>query len=160
MTDRMLVATRKGLLTLRRNGGWSVSAADFPGIAVTAALRDVRDGAIYAVLKHGHFGTKLHRSDDDGKSWKELPAPVFPADAPGEPSLFQVWTLEAGGADQSGRLWAGAIPAGLFVSDDRGRLRKHVCVFVNGARLKNADALGRSIGPQAKLHVMQALSGG
>jgi hypothetical protein len=120
MTDRMLVATRKGLLTLRRNGGWSVSAADFPGIAVTAALRDVRDGAIYAVLKHGHFGTKLHRSDDDGKSWKELPAPVFPADAPGEPSLFQVWTLEAGGADQSGRLWAGAIPAGLFVSDDRG----------------------------------------
>jgi molybdopterin synthase sulfur carrier subunit len=47
-----------------------------------------------------------------------------------------------------------------YVLDDRGRLRKHVCVFVNGARLKNADALGRSIGPQAKLHVMQALSGG
>jgi hypothetical protein len=47
-----------------------------------------------------------------------------------------------------------------YVLDDRGRLRKHVCVFVDGARLKNADALGRSIGPQAKLHVMQALSGG
>ena len=115
MTDRMLVATRKGLLTLEaQNGGWSVAATDFPGIAVTAALRDARDGAIYAVLKHGHFGTKLHRSDDDGKSWKELAAPAFPADAPGEPSLLQVWTLEAGGADQPGRLWAGAIPAGLF----------------------------------------------
>jgi hypothetical protein len=120
MTDRMLVATRKGLLTLRRNGGWSVAATDFPGIAVTAVLRDPRDGAIYAVLKHGHFGTKLHRSDDDGKSWTELAAPSFPADAPGEPSLLQVWTLEAGGADQPGRLWAGAIPAGLFVSGDRG----------------------------------------
>jgi hypothetical protein len=116
----MLVATRKGLLTLARNGGWRVAATDFPGIAVTAALCDPRDGALYAVLKHGHFGTKLHRSEDDGKSWQELAAPAFPADAAGEPSLFQVWTLEAGGADQPGRLWAGAIPAGLFASDDRG----------------------------------------
>ncbi|MBX9830045.1 MAG: hypothetical protein K2Y27_34260 [Xanthobacteraceae bacterium] len=47
-----------------------------------------------------------------------------------------------------------------YVLDDRGRLRKHVCVFVDGARLKNADALERNIGPQTKLHVMQALSGG
>ena len=85
MADRMLVATRKGLLTLKRNGGWHVAATDFPGIAVTATLRDPRDGAIYAVLKHGHFGTKLHRSDDGGKSLKELPAPAFPADAAGEP---------------------------------------------------------------------------
>jgi hypothetical protein len=120
MTDRMLVATRKGLLTLKRNGGWSVAASDFPGIAVTATLRDPRDGALYAVLKHGHFGTKLHRSDDDGKSWKELPAPAFPPDAAGEPNLFQVWTIEPGGADQPGRLWAGALPAGLFRSDNRG----------------------------------------
>ena len=121
MPDRMLVATRKGLLTLiRGDGGWSVSATDFPGIAVTATLRDPRDGAIYAMLKHGHFGTKLHRSDDEGRSWAELATPAFPADAPGEPSLLQVWTLEAGGTDQPGRLWAGAIPAGLFKSSDRG----------------------------------------
>jgi molybdopterin synthase sulfur carrier subunit len=46
-----------------------------------------------------------------------------------------------------------------YVLDDRGRLRKHVCVFVDGARLKNADALGRAIGPHTTLHVMQALSG-
>jgi photosystem II stability/assembly factor-like uncharacterized protein len=121
MNDRILVATRKGLLTLARcNGNWSVAATDFPGIPVTAALRDRRDGALYAVLKHGHFGTKLHRSNDDGRSWKEIATPAFPADAAGEPALFQVWTLEAGGADQPGRLWAGALPAGLFRSDDRG----------------------------------------
>jgi photosystem II stability/assembly factor-like uncharacterized protein len=120
MADRMLVATRKGLITLQNNGSWQITATDFPGIAVTATLRDPRDGALYAMLKHGHFGTKLHRSDDAGKTWKELPAPAFPTDAAGEPSLFQIWTLEPGGADQPGRLWAGAIPAGLFVSDDRG----------------------------------------
>ena len=47
-----------------------------------------------------------------------------------------------------------------YVLDDRGRLRKHVCVFIDGARLKNDDALARGIGPQTKLYVMQALSGG
>lgn len=47
-----------------------------------------------------------------------------------------------------------------YVLDDRGKLRKHVCVFVEGTRLNNADALGQAIGPQATLHVMQALSGG
>jgi len=121
MSDRMLVATRKGLLTLaRKKSGWSIARTDFPGIPVTAALHDARDGTLYAVLKHGHFGTKLHRSDDDGASWQELPAPAFPPDAAGAPTLFQIWTLEAGGADEPGRLWAGALPAGLFRSDDRG----------------------------------------
>ena len=121
MSDRILVGTRKGLLAFaRKNGGWSIVSTDFPGVAVTAVLRDARDGALYAALKHGHFGAKLHRSDDDGRSWKELPAPAFPADAPGTPALFQIWVLEAGRPEQPGRLWAGAIPAGLFRSDDRG----------------------------------------
>jgi molybdopterin synthase sulfur carrier subunit len=47
-----------------------------------------------------------------------------------------------------------------YVLDDRGKLRKHVCVFVDGARLKNDKALTQNIGPQTTLHVMQALSGG
>ena len=62
------------------------------------------------MLKHGHFGSKLHRSDDDGRSWSELAGPAFPPDAAGSPTLFQIWTLEAGGADEPGRLWAGALP--------------------------------------------------
>lgn len=121
MNDRMLVATRKGLLTLARaNGGWRVAATDFPGVPVTFALRDPRDGTLYAALKHGHFGSKLHRSDDDGKSWKEIAVPAFPSDAAGAPSLFQMWVIEPGAASQPGCLWIGAIPAGLFRSDDRG----------------------------------------
>ena len=59
------------------------------------------DGVIYAALKHGHFGAKLHRSDDAGGSWRELAAPAFPADAANAPSLFQIWTMEAGGPDGS-----------------------------------------------------------
>jgi photosystem II stability/assembly factor-like uncharacterized protein len=121
MADRMLVATRKGLLSYERAGSnWNLTRTDFAGIPVTAALADARDRALYAALKHGHFGTKLHRSDDNGRSWIELPAPAFPEDASGKPALFQVWTLETGGAREKGTLWAGALPAGLFRSDDRG----------------------------------------
>jgi molybdopterin synthase sulfur carrier subunit len=47
-----------------------------------------------------------------------------------------------------------------YVLDDRGAMRKHVCVFVDGARLPNANALNHPVGPEAKLYVMQALSGG
>lgn len=47
-----------------------------------------------------------------------------------------------------------------YVLDERGRLRKHVCVFADGTRLANGEALAHAIPPHAKLHVMQALSGG
>lgn len=47
-----------------------------------------------------------------------------------------------------------------YVLDDRGTLRKHVCVFADGVRLKNGVALSHAVKPQSKLHVMQALSGG
>ena len=120
MSDRLLLPTRKGLFTVERRGGnWSVELIGFPGISVTNALRDER-GVIYAALRHGHFGPKLHCSDDDGRNWREIAMPAFPADTAGAPSLFQIWTIETGGRHHPDRLWIGAIPAGLFRSDDRG----------------------------------------
>lgn len=121
MSDRLLLATRKGLFTVERSrSGWDGKLIGFAGIPVTNVLRDGDRGAIYAAVKHGHFGPKLHRSDDEGRTWREIATPAFPADAAGAPSLFQIWTLEAGGRAHPDRLWIGAIPAGLFRSDDRG----------------------------------------
>jgi hypothetical protein len=121
MSERLLVSTRKCLLVLERKGGaWTIAATAFPGVPVTAALSDPRDGAIFAALKHGHFGPKVHRSDDGGRNFVEIGAPAFPADADGAPAVFQYWTLESGGPHHPDRLWIGAIPAGLFRSDDRG----------------------------------------
>jgi hypothetical protein len=121
MSDRLLVATRKGLLMYQRRGsGWALARTAFAGAPVTAAL-SAADGTLYAALKHGHFGPKLHRSADGGETWQELLAPAFPvdaADAADAPALFQIWTLETGGPHHPGRLWIGAIPAGLFRSDD------------------------------------------
>jgi hypothetical protein len=49
---------------------------------------------------------------------------------------------------------------GGYVLDEQGRLRKHVCIFADGERLKHDAALSRRVGPDTKLYVMQALSGG
>jgi len=125
MSDRLHVATRKGLFSFQRNGGgWEAAGAPaFLGEPVSQVLTDPRDGAVYAALRLGHFGVKLHRSDDGGESWTALPAPAFPAlDDPDEkaPSVDTIWAMTAGGPDQPGLIWAGIAPSALFVSRDRG----------------------------------------
>src|SRR5829696_6964526 len=125
MTDRLLVGTRKGLFTVtRRNGRWSAGEPAFLGDPVTAVLPDKRDGALYAALNLGHFGVKMRRSRDGGKTWEEHAAPVYPPqpeNAAGPAwKLVQVWVMETGGTDEPGVLWAGTIPGGLFQSRDHG----------------------------------------
>lgn len=120
------VGSRKGLLTFSPAagpGGWALADTAFLGEPVSALLPDPRDGALYAALNLGHFGVKLHRSDDGGANWTELSPPAFPADpaAPEDaPSVELIWCLAAGGDDRPGVLWAGTIPGGLFRSADRG----------------------------------------
>lgn len=130
MSDLLLVSTRKGLFPVRRGDqGWQIETPHFLGDNVTLALVDRRDGAWYAALNLGHFGVKLRRSDDAGQSWQELAVPSYGADdhvhtgdgkAPLPATLNLLWSLETGGVDEPGRLWAGTNPGGLFVSDDRG----------------------------------------
>lgn len=123
MADRLHVATRKGLFSFENGAGWRSGPPAFLGEPVTAVLTDPRDGAVYAALRLGHFGCKLHRSDDGGATWQELPAPAYPSapEAAAEaPSLDMIWALAAGGADAPGEVWAGTLPGGLFVSRDRG----------------------------------------
>ena len=128
MSDRIHVATRKGLFTVVSDGqgGWDIVGSSFIGDPITMLLDDARDGTLYAALNLGHFGVKMHRSGDRGETWEECAAPAFPGQSqdPGEettgPSVHQVWELAAGGNDRPGRIWAGTIPGGLFLSDDRG----------------------------------------
>jgi molybdopterin synthase sulfur carrier subunit len=47
-----------------------------------------------------------------------------------------------------------------YILDEQGRLRKHVCIFADGARLPRESALQHPLHPDSELHVMQALSGG
>ncbi len=131
MTKRLLVATRKGLFDLHQQntGDWQVANSHFLGEPVSMVLRDPHDNTLYAALNLGHFGTKLHRSDDEGQHWLEVGVPSYSdiscsevkntdtEDNNSGPSLKQIWSMECGAA---GTLWAGTIPGGLFKSTDRG----------------------------------------
>lgn len=79
MQNLLLVGTRKGLFILEeQNGTYVIACTAFIGVPVVMVLHDPRDNTLYAALGHGHFGVKLHRSDDNGKSWTEITAPTFP----------------------------------------------------------------------------------
>ena len=131
MSELLFVSTRKGLIQFARSDGdWAIRNTSFLGQNVTLTLPDARDGSIYAALNLGHFGVKLHCSLDGGKNWEERAVPSYP---PGEElrtgdgkppvpeNLKMIWSLEAGAASQPGRLWAGTLPGGLFLSDDAGK---------------------------------------
>ncbi len=128
MEPRAWVATRKGLFELRRRtAGWAIERVSFLGEPVSMLLPPQASGRMFAALNLGHFGVKLHASDDAGATWHELPAPAYPPQPPGEPAggvawkLLQVWSLEAGSGAAAGTLWAGTLPGGLFRSDDAGQ---------------------------------------
>jgi hypothetical protein len=133
MSERLFVATRKGLFTIVRRGisDWRIERTEFLGDPVTIIHRDPRDGMLLAALNHGHFGVKLHRSTDDGGSWEEIACPEYPPLPEGEKdvdgwgnempwTLKQIWALQASGADQPGVLWCGTLPGALFRSNDHG----------------------------------------
>lgn len=122
---RAFLSTRKGLFELQRGAsGWEIAEVHFLGEPVSMALADRRDGSLYAALNLGHFGVKLHRRDTTG-AWQEIAAPAYPVKPDGSADPVEwnnrlIWSLEPGGLDQPGVLWAGTLPGGLFRSGDSG----------------------------------------
>ena len=49
---------------------------------------------------------------------------------------------------------------GFYVCDERGRLRMHVNVFVDEERIVDRTRLSDGVGPNSRVLIMQALSGG
>ena len=121
MAERMLVATRKGLSNSRaRTAAGASSAPIFPAsrspprctTRATARSTPCSSTAISAPSCIAPTTTAAAGPNCRRRLSRPMP--------PASPTLFQIWTIEAGGADEPGRLWAGALPAGLFVSSDRG----------------------------------------
>lgn len=131
MADRLLIGTRKGLFRIERQSGgqWGIVGSWFLGDPVSAVLTDRANSRLHAALDLGHFGVKLHRSEDDGQRWSELAAPAYPEKPHGledkDPfrgleipwNTQMIWSLEAGTGDE---VWCGVIPGGLFRSTDNG----------------------------------------
>lgn len=123
---QLLLGTRKGLLQFQwAMGKWKFVRQSFPGVPVPYACIDPRTGAIWASLDHGHWGTKLNVSTDNGKTWKELETPKYPEDAVLKDNkkaiLDYIWYIAPGGNNETNRVYLGTCPGGLFVTDDYGK---------------------------------------
>ncbi|MFL5320881.1 MAG: exo-alpha-sialidase [Myxococcaceae bacterium] len=130
MSENLFVASRKGLFQFHRGSSrWEIADVSFRGDAVSIVLPDEGDGAIYAGMGLGHYGVKLRRSRDGGKTWTDIATPAFPKQPEGQSDTLpdgkpwpwrveQIWALERGA--KAGQLWCGTIGGGLFRSDDAG----------------------------------------
>lgn len=131
MSDNLLVATRKGLFEISKSdGSWEITSRAFVGDNVGIVSVDGANSRAYISLEHGHFGTKVHRSDDKGANWVEVSCPEYPEQPEGwveAPNAFAgkvtPWSLESIWAIEpapNGVVWCGTIPGGLFKSEDGG----------------------------------------
>src|SRR5256714_9157499 len=126
MTVLLTIATGKGLFLATSQDDrkpWEVSGPHFPMTGVYAVAIDKRRGRprLLAGMTSSHFGPSVAVSDDLGASWQEPDrAPVAFPERTGV-ALERVWQLAPGPAEQPDRVYAGAPPSPLVVSDDGGR---------------------------------------
>ena len=123
---QLLIGTSKGLVVFAKKAGqWKAAAVHFRGFPVSMVFVDERSGTWWLGLAHRHWGQKLHRSVDHGKTWDEVPMPTYPAGAEvrvGKPAVLKkMWCMAHGGAGRPGHLWLGTEPGGLFFSADNGQ---------------------------------------
>lgn len=120
MTTLALIATRKGLFQLDHQAGLQLLA--FEGVPVSMVLASRETDVWYAALDHGHFGVKLHRTDNAGNSWQEVSAPAYPKaeNTATAASLELIWSMQYAAVSNPQQIWAGTIPGGLFYSENGG----------------------------------------
>jgi photosystem II stability/assembly factor-like uncharacterized protein len=117
----VLVGTRKGLFVIagdERRREWSVDGPHLTGWEVLHAIRDARDGTLYAATNNFVYGATVHRSPDQGRSWERAEGIGLPDDS--GLTLEKTWHVEPGRAEEPGTLWLGAAPGALFRTDDGG----------------------------------------
>ena len=135
MSKRILVGTRKGTFIIERAGNrWKPVLAGHAGVGSNYVARDPGTDTLWALLGHGHWGAKLSRSRDGGKSWEDAGQVKYPEGARyighefsdtgdlkqldrfKDATLGKLWCIAFG----PGKIYVGTIPGGLFVSEDGG----------------------------------------
>lgn len=48
----------------------------------------------------------------------------------------------------------------FYITDERGRLRQHVAIWVDGRQVRDRELLGEALEQGSVVHILQALSGG
>jgi molybdopterin synthase sulfur carrier subunit len=75
--------------------------------------------------------------------------------------LPQEWVVEAGTVAELlhalDKQWPGI---GFYIADERGGLRKHVAIWINGDQIEDREDLTDPLAEDASVTILQALSGG
>lgn len=110
----LIAGTQDGLFIYERvrdSAGWRQTGPFLKQLDVSHAKLDPRDGRTIYAAATGNGSTAVYRSLDQGTTWEMAGKSV---------DVHQVWHVEPGHNSQPGRVYAGTMTAGLFVSDDRG----------------------------------------
>ncbi len=142
----VLVGTTKGGFIFTSDASrkqWQMSDILFKGWNVMHMQLDPRDRRLHAATSHFVYGPTIQNSDDLGKTWTQAKqSPALPrASKSGRPAstmeeafrseggediksnpekMIKAWNITPGRADEPNVLYAGAQPASLFRSTDRG----------------------------------------
>ena len=119
----LLVGTKKGVFLLEsddRRKSWAQRGPYCDAWPMNHVVGDPASGTIYGGGGNEWFGPAVWKSTDFGESWTHSSDGL--AYAAGEQPIKTVWSL----ALDSGRLFTGVEPAGLFRSDDDGQSWRHI----------------------------------
>ena len=142
----VFVGTQKGGFIFESNEKrkrWKTSDIQFKSWNVMHIQMDPRDQRLHAATSHFVYGPTTHYSDDLGKTWTQAKlSPLLsrgsksgrPASTADEAfrseggesiqekpeKMIKVWNIQPGRESEPNVLYAGAQPASLFMSKDRG----------------------------------------
>lgn len=110
--DTLMIGTTDGVFTLQRSdkGEWSLVHRALQGCFVSSLTRR-EDGTLFAAT----HGVGVARSDDRGRSWRWINEGL---------GQFDIWAARVVRLHGRERLFAGTMPAHLFVSEDGERWRE------------------------------------
>ncbi len=118
MTE-LVVGTKKGLFLLEgeAGGGFDVIARAFAGEPVDFAMRDARNGRLFATMTSPFYGPKIFYTDGDAAGeWEQADGVSLPEG--GDQALERIWVISPG--ERDGVVYAGGDPGVLFESHDGG----------------------------------------
>jgi photosystem II stability/assembly factor-like uncharacterized protein len=120
---RLYVGTRKGGFVFKsdlRRKSWSVDGPFFAGGEVNHLSRDPRSGKLWCAVTSSWWGTDLHASEDDGKTWVKSSEGIGFARDRGI-NLNRIWRFVPDRESRPEVAWCGADPGALFRTDNGGK---------------------------------------